>query len=140
MVRSLAKDKLKYSSTQLDDLSDKLRLGDLTPLLQIYEDIKGVRSGFSGTLLRSALIQFQKARVCPAFESFSLCNYSLRLTLTWRSRGSISSSSHKSSHSHLSAWGLHYHWYMLWVVICAGSSRPEGTTWVAGGGGEQRHG
>ncbi|KAH9991273.1 ATP synthase regulation protein NCA2-domain-containing protein [Russula vinacea] len=63
MVRSLAKDKLKYSSTQLDDLSDKLRLGDLTPLLQIYEDIKGVRSGFSGTLLRSALIQFQKARV-----------------------------------------------------------------------------
>lgn len=65
MVRSLAKDKLKYSSTQLDDLSDKLRLGDLTPLLQIYEDIKGVRSGFSGTLLRSALIQFQKARVRP---------------------------------------------------------------------------
>ena len=65
MALSLARDKLGYSSTQLDDLSNKLRFGDLTPILQIYEeDIKRpVRSTVSGTLLRSAFIQVQKAKV-----------------------------------------------------------------------------
>ncbi|KAI0260242.1 NCA2-domain-containing protein [Gloeopeniophorella convolvens] len=65
MALSLAKDKLNYSPIQLDDLSSKLRLGDLTPILQIYEeDIKNpVRSAVSGTLLRSAFIQIQKAKV-----------------------------------------------------------------------------
>lgn len=67
MTLSLAKDKLSYSPAQLDDLSNKLRFGDLTPILQIYEeDIKRpVRSTVSGTLLRSAFIQVQKAKVRP---------------------------------------------------------------------------
>ena len=65
MALSLARDKLNYSSAQLDDLSNRLRFGDLTPILQIYEeDIKSpVRSAVSGTLLRSAFIQIQKAKV-----------------------------------------------------------------------------
>ena len=65
MALSLAKDKLSYSPAQLEDLSNKLRFGDLTPILHIYEeDIKSpVRSTVSGTLLRSAFIQVQKAKV-----------------------------------------------------------------------------
>ncbi|KAI0297731.1 ATP synthase regulation protein NCA2-domain-containing protein [Russula brevipes] len=65
MALSLARDKLNYSPAQLDDLSNKLNIGDLTPILQIYEeDIKSpVRSAVSGTLLRSAFIQVQKAKV-----------------------------------------------------------------------------
>jgi nuclear-control-of-ATPase protein 2 len=65
MALSLARDKLNYSPAQLDGLSSKLRFGDLTPILQIYEeDIKRpVRSTVSGTLLRSAFIQVQKAKV-----------------------------------------------------------------------------
>jgi nuclear-control-of-ATPase protein 2 len=67
MALSLARDKLNYGPVQLDDLSNKLRFGDLTPILQIYEeDIKRpVRSTVSGTLLRSAFIQIQKAKVRP---------------------------------------------------------------------------
>ena len=67
MTLSLARDKLNYSPAQLDELSNKLRFGDLTPILQIYEeDIKRpVRSTVSGTLLRSAFIQVQKAKVRP---------------------------------------------------------------------------
>jgi len=65
MALSLARDKLSYSQTQLDDFSNKLRIGDLTPILEIYEeDIKSpVRSAVSGTLLRSAFVQVQKAKV-----------------------------------------------------------------------------
>ncbi|KAH9038392.1 NCA2-domain-containing protein [Lactarius pseudohatsudake] len=65
MALSLARDKLNYSPAQLDDLSNKLRLGDLTPILRIYEeDIKSpVRSAVSGTLLRSLFVQVQKAKV-----------------------------------------------------------------------------
>ena len=72
MALSLAKDKLNYSPAQLDDLSNKLRFGDLTPILQIYEeDIKRpVLSTVSGTLLRSTFIQVQKAKV----RSFSRVN------------------------------------------------------------------
>jgi len=67
MALSLARDKLNYTPAQLDDLSNKLRLGDLTPILEIYEgDIKRLfRSTVSGTLLRSVLIQVQKAKVRP---------------------------------------------------------------------------
>src|SRR5712691_5196848 len=65
MALSLAKDKLSYNPAQLEDLSNRLRVGDLTPILQIYEeDIKSpVRSLVSGSLLRSAFIQIQKAKV-----------------------------------------------------------------------------
>jgi nuclear-control-of-ATPase protein 2 len=65
MALSLASDKLNYSPAQLDDLSNKLRIGNLTPILQIYEeDIKRpFRSTISGSLLRLAFIQVQKAKV-----------------------------------------------------------------------------
>lgn len=75
MALSLAREKLNYNSTQLDELSRKLRLGDLTPILEIYEeDIKSpVRSVVSGTLLRSAFVQVQKAKVSykPFVRAFS---------------------------------------------------------------------
>ena len=65
MALSLAKDKLNYSATQLDHLSKQIRLGDLTPILRIYEeDIKSpIKSAATGTLLRSVFVQVQKAKV-----------------------------------------------------------------------------
>ncbi|KAH9983347.1 ATP synthase regulation protein NCA2-domain-containing protein [Russula compacta] len=65
MALSLARDKLNYSPSQLSDLSNKIRLGDLTPILEIYEEYirSPIRSAVSGTLLRSAFIQVQKAKV-----------------------------------------------------------------------------
>ena len=65
MALSLAKDKLYYSSSQLKDLSNAVRQGDLTPILRIYEeDIRTpVKSAVTGTLLRSLFIQVQKAKV-----------------------------------------------------------------------------
>jgi nuclear control of ATPase protein 2 len=66
MTLALAQDKLYYNQDQLASLSKQIRLGDLTPVLQIYEeDIKNpVKSAVSGTLLRSVFIQIQKAKVC----------------------------------------------------------------------------
>jgi hypothetical protein len=97
MALSLAKDKLNYSPAQLDDLSIKLRLGDLTPILQIYEkDIKNpVRSAISGTLLRTLFVQIQKAKVrfspSPALKTFTHDTYApLRSTSTRHSQGSTS--------------------------------------------------
>ncbi|TFY83106.1 hypothetical protein EWM64_g910 [Hericium alpestre] len=65
MALDLAREKLHYSPTQLNELSAKIRVGDLTPILQIYEDdIKSpVRSAIGGTLLRSLFVQVQKAKV-----------------------------------------------------------------------------
>lgn len=65
MALSLAKDKLYYSSSQLENLSNAVRQGDLTPVLRIYEeDIRTpLRSAVTGTLLRSLFIQVQKAKV-----------------------------------------------------------------------------
>ena len=65
MALSLAKDKLYYSSTQLQNLSNAVRQGDLTPILRVYEeDIRTpVKSAVTGTLLRSLFIQVQKAKV-----------------------------------------------------------------------------
>ncbi len=144
MALSLARDKLNYSPTQLDDLSNKLRFGDLTPILQIYEeDIRRpVRSTVFGTLLRSTFIQVQKAKVGPfvCVDKSAYSNYPPRWTSTKHSQGSISSSSHKNSHSPLLAWRLHCHSYMLWAVSWAGSSHPAAATWVAGGGGVRQHG
>ncbi|KAJ7654165.1 ATP synthase regulation protein NCA2-domain-containing protein [Mycena rosella] len=64
MTLSLARDQLHYDSTQLTALSKQIRLGDLTPVLQLYEeDIKRpVKSALTGTLLRSMFIQVQKAK------------------------------------------------------------------------------
>ncbi|KNZ76733.1 Nuclear control of ATPase protein 2 [Termitomyces sp. J132] len=65
MTLSLAKDQLNYDAEQLANLSNKVRLGDLTPVLQIYEeDIRSpLKSAVTGTLLRSVFIQVQKAKV-----------------------------------------------------------------------------
>jgi nuclear-control-of-ATPase protein 2 len=65
MALALAHEKLNYSADQLSALAADIRLGDLTPVQQIYEeDIKSpLRSVVSGTLLRSVFIQVQKAKV-----------------------------------------------------------------------------
>ncbi|KAI0031065.1 ATP synthase regulation protein NCA2-domain-containing protein [Vararia minispora EC-137] len=65
MAIALARDKLRYSDTQLATFSDRIHKGDLTPILEIYEeDIKSpVKSAVSGTLLRNLFIQIQKAKV-----------------------------------------------------------------------------
>jgi nuclear-control-of-ATPase protein 2 len=65
MTLSLSADKLKYNEIQLAELSAKIREGDLTPVLKIYEeDIKSpVRNAIAGSLVRSLLIQIQKTKV-----------------------------------------------------------------------------
>ncbi|EIN12720.1 NCA2-domain-containing protein [Punctularia strigosozonata HHB-11173 SS5] len=65
MTLALAKEKLHYGAAQLDALSSQIRVGDLTPVLEIYEeDIKSpLKSAVAGTLLRSVFIQVQKAKV-----------------------------------------------------------------------------
>lgn len=77
MTLSLAQEKLKYSQEQLSELSKRIRLGDLTPILQIYEeDIKRpLKSVVAGTLLRSVFVQVQKAKVC----FYSLHHYKVAL-------------------------------------------------------------
>lgn len=69
MTLSLAKDKLNYTPEQMEALSQQLRLGDLTAVMQIYEDdIRSpLRSAVGGSLLRTLLVQVQKAKVCQRF-------------------------------------------------------------------------
>ncbi len=65
MTLSLCSEKLGYNQSQLDALSEKIREGDLTPVLQVYEeDIKSpVRNAIMGSLIRTLLIQIQKTKV-----------------------------------------------------------------------------
>ncbi|KAF8635828.1 hypothetical protein AX15_000027 [Amanita polypyramis BW_CC] len=65
MALSLAKDELQYNPDQLQELSQKIKVGDLTPILELYEeDIKHpVKSALLGRLLRSVFVQVQKAKV-----------------------------------------------------------------------------
>ena len=65
MTRALAQEKLGYAPAELEALSRQVQMGDLTAVMQIYEeDIKSpVRSAVQGTLLRSLFIQVQKAKV-----------------------------------------------------------------------------
>ncbi|KDQ62448.1 hypothetical protein JAAARDRAFT_122431 [Jaapia argillacea MUCL 33604] len=65
MVLALARDKLGYGTEQLEELSRHIRVGDLTPVMEIYEeDIKSpLKSAVAGTLLRGVFIQVQKAKV-----------------------------------------------------------------------------
>ncbi|KAF9242521.1 NCA2-domain-containing protein [Melanogaster broomeanus] len=65
MALALAKEKLGYDETRLAALAEQIRLGDLTPVLQLYEeDIKRpFKSAVAGTLLRSLFVQVQKAKV-----------------------------------------------------------------------------
>lgn len=70
MTLSLARDKLHYDETQISALARQIQMGDLTPVLQIYEeDIKNpLKSAIGGTLLRSLFIQVQKAKVGIFFK------------------------------------------------------------------------
>ena len=65
MTLALAQDKLHYTPEQMNALSQQVRLGDLTPVMQIYEDdIRSpLKSAVGGTLLRTLLVQVQKAKV-----------------------------------------------------------------------------
>ena len=65
MAISLSKDRLSYNQSELDALAERIRHGDLTPVLEIYEnDIKSpIRSAITGSLIRSLLIQIQNAQV-----------------------------------------------------------------------------
>ena len=71
MTLSLARDKLHYDETQMAALARQIQMGDLTPVLQIYEeDIKNpLKSAVGGTLLRSLFIQVQKAKVGIMIDS-----------------------------------------------------------------------
>jgi len=65
MALSLAKDEMHYAPEQLEALSRQIRLGDLTPVLQLFEENirRPLKSAVAGTLLRTAFIQVQKAKV-----------------------------------------------------------------------------
>ncbi|TFK27725.1 NCA2-domain-containing protein [Coprinopsis marcescibilis] len=65
MALSLAKDVLQYDDAQLEVLKQQVNQGDLTPLMQLYEnDIRSpLKSALAGTLVRGILVQVQKAKV-----------------------------------------------------------------------------
>lgn len=65
MTLALARDKLSYTQAQLDNLSAQVRVGDLTPVMEMYEeDIRRpLRSVLAGSLLRNVFVQVQKAKV-----------------------------------------------------------------------------
>ena len=60
----LVQDQLTYDSQQLSNLSQQVKLGDITPVLKLYEeDIRSLlKSAITGTLLRMLFIQIQKAK------------------------------------------------------------------------------
>ncbi|EMD39537.1 hypothetical protein CERSUDRAFT_45400 [Gelatoporia subvermispora B] len=68
MTLALAQEKLGYDELQMAALAQQIGRGDLTAVMQIYEeDIKSpLKSAVAGTLLRSLFIQVQKAKVRPA--------------------------------------------------------------------------
>ncbi|TRM60545.1 ATP synthase regulation protein NCA2-domain-containing protein [Schizophyllum amplum] len=59
MTLALARDKLSYTQAQLDNLSAQVRVGDLTPVMEMYEeDIRRpLRSVLAGSLLRNVFVQ-----------------------------------------------------------------------------------
>lgn len=65
MAVDLSRDRLSLNESEVQQLSERIRQGDLTPVLRIYEeDIKTpVRTALTGNLIRSLLIQIQKAKV-----------------------------------------------------------------------------
>lgn len=65
MATALSLERLSYNDVQVAELTQKIREGDLTPVLRVYEeDIKRpIRSAIMGTLIRSLLIQVQKVKV-----------------------------------------------------------------------------
>lgn len=65
MALALAQEKLHYDPVQMEALSQQIRIGDLTPIMQLYEeDIKNpLKSAIAGSLIRTLFIQVQKAKV-----------------------------------------------------------------------------
>ncbi|CAD6925245.1 unnamed protein product [Tilletia caries] len=65
MVTSFSAEKYNLSPDELEDLAAKVRDGDLTSVLRVYEDEmrSPLKSAFTGSLLRALLIQVQKAKV-----------------------------------------------------------------------------
>ncbi|KAL5482420.1 NCA2 [Sanghuangporus weigelae] len=65
MAVDLSKDKLSLNGSQIEQLSQQIHQGDFSPVLRIYEqDIKSpLRTALTGSLVRSLLIQIQKAKV-----------------------------------------------------------------------------
>ncbi|KAI0670967.1 NCA2-domain-containing protein [Trametes maxima] len=65
MTLALAHEKLHFGEPELAALSRQVQMGDLTAVMQIYEeDIKNpVKAVLHGSLLRSLFIQVQKAKV-----------------------------------------------------------------------------
>lgn len=65
MALSLSAEKLNYTPEQLAELSNQIKLGDLTPVLKLYEDdIKSpIKNVIAGSLVRTLLIQVQKVKV-----------------------------------------------------------------------------
>lgn len=114
MTLSLARDKLRYDEAQMGALARQIQMGDLTPVLQIYEeDIKSpLKSALGGTLLRSLFIQVQKAKV-RFFISFVLLALDSavrfgRSTSTKRFRGSTNCSNRRNSR--LRSWVSRRRW------------------------------
>ncbi|GAA5967967.1 hypothetical protein JCM11641_003683 [Rhodosporidiobolus odoratus] len=65
MVLDFARDEYRLQPDELATLSEKVRSGDLTPVLRAWEkDIKSpIRSAVGGSLIRTLLIQVQKVKV-----------------------------------------------------------------------------
>ena len=65
MAVELSKDRLSLNISEIEQVSERIRQGDFSPVLQIYEeDIKSpLRTALTGSLVRSLLIQIQKAKV-----------------------------------------------------------------------------
>ncbi|GAA5911094.1 hypothetical protein JCM6882_006874 [Rhodosporidiobolus microsporus] len=65
MVLDFARDEYRLPADELAALSEKVRSGDLTPVLKAWEkDIKSpIKSAVSGSLIRTLLIQVQKVKV-----------------------------------------------------------------------------
>ncbi|KAL5524319.1 NCA2 [Sanghuangporus sanghuang] len=65
MAVDLSRDKLSLNGSQIEQLSQQIHQGDFSPVLRIYEqDIKSpLRTALTGSLVRSLLIQIQKAKV-----------------------------------------------------------------------------
>ncbi|KAK0521945.1 Nuclear control of ATPase protein 2 [Tilletia horrida] len=65
MVTSFSAEKYKLSPQELDELASKVKDGDLTSVLRVYEDEmrSPLKSALTGSLLRALLIQVQKAKV-----------------------------------------------------------------------------
>ncbi|KAJ8502573.1 hypothetical protein ONZ45_g11630 [Pleurotus djamor] len=65
MAIALAQEELGYTTSQLETLRERVGMGDLTPIAEIYEEgiKRPVKSALFGSLIRSVFIQVQKTKV-----------------------------------------------------------------------------